>query len=116
MLLKRMNASKTKKLIFEKDGKVLSYRFIQHRYDLAFAKAGIEGKNGSHTLRHTFAVDFLGETADYLALQKLLGHAKLEDTLRYGKYLKAKVHSVYGAYSSSAMDLGVQTNSRLEAI
>ncbi|WP_347358440.1 site-specific integrase [Bdellovibrio sp.] len=116
MLLKRQNHSKAKTLVFEKDGKVLSYRYIQHRYDLAFKRAGIVGKNGSHTLRHTFAVDFLSETTDHLALQKLLGHSKLEDTLRYGKYLEAKVHSVYGKYSNSAMDLGIPNNKRLEAI
>lgn len=116
MLLKRLNHSKAKKLVFEKDGKVFSYRYIQHRYDLAFKRAGIEGKNGSHTLRHTFAVDFLGETTDYLALQKLLGHSKLEDTLRYGKYLEAKVRSVYDKYSNSAMDLGISNSKRLEAV
>lgn len=84
MLLKRQNHSKAKKLIFEKDGKVLSYRYMRHRYDLTLKRAGIVGKKGSHTLRHTFAVDFLSETTDYLALQNMLGHSKLEDTLRYG--------------------------------
>lgn len=116
MLLKRRNQSRSQKLIFEREDKILTYRFIQHRYDLAFKRAGIVGKNGSHTLRHTFAVDFISETGSYLALQQLLGHSKLEDTLRYGKYLKSKVHSTYEDYKATAMDLGLSSGARLEAI
>lgn len=117
MLLRRRTANPNgSMLVFEKNERVLSYRFIQHRYDLAFNRAGIIGKNGSHTLRHTFAVDFISETGKELALQALLGHSKLEDTMRYGKYLKLKVHSVFEEYKASAMELNLPKKTALKAI
>ena len=42
-----------------------------------------------HVGRHTFATTFYRNTKDIYALQKLLGHAKIEHTLVY-------VHTVQG--------------------
>lgn len=44
---------------------------------------GIKKKVTNHTARHTFATLFLQKTHDVAALQKLLGHSKITDTMKY---------------------------------
>jgi len=50
----------------------------------AFEGAGIQGKRSSpHTLRHTFARSWITNGGDVISLQKILGHASLEETQKY---------------------------------
>lgn len=50
----------------------------------AFQDAGIEGKRPSpHTLRHTFARNWITQGGDVASLQRILGHENLETTQRY---------------------------------
>ena len=47
-------------------------------------KAGFEiPKIGPHTLRHTFAVQYLMNGGDYSSLQTILGHRKVQTTMIY---------------------------------
>lgn len=50
----------------------------------AFRNASIEGKRASpHTLRHTFAKNWIAQDGDAPSLQKMLGHSSLEMVQRY---------------------------------
>jgi len=46
-------------------------------------RAGIQKRVYPHLLRHCYATHWLESGGDLVALQKLLGHAKLEDTVQY---------------------------------
>lgn len=58
-------------------------------YALQAAKRGAGITDFSfHDLRHTFASHFLMRTRDLKALQEILGHSKIEMTMRYAHLLK----------------------------
>jgi site-specific recombinase XerD len=46
-------------------------------------KAGINKQLTNHSGRHTFATLFIHQTNDVATLQKLLGHARIEETMVY---------------------------------
>jgi len=46
-------------------------------------RSGIEKRIYPHLLRHCYATHWLEAGGDLLVLQKLMGHAKLEDTVKY---------------------------------
>lgn len=48
-----------------------------------------------YRFRHTMAVNFLLNGGDVFALQKLMGHATLEMTLRYVNYIKADLQKIF---------------------
>lgn len=94
MLLRRKSSSINPRVFTRPDGDWLRYRAIQEAYDRAFARIGTDIR-GTHSLRHTFAVRYLEQTKDIHALQKLLGHVSLEDTLRYAKYTYESVRQSF---------------------
>jgi integrase/recombinase XerD len=49
----------------------------------ATKRADIQKRVYPHLLRHCYATHWLESGGDLVALQKLLGHAKLEDTVKY---------------------------------
>ncbi len=58
-------------------------RLIFHRY---LEKAGLQGRGYTlHTLRHTFATEFLNAGMRLECLQVLLGHQSIEETRRYAR-------------------------------
>jgi site-specific recombinase XerD len=77
-------------------GKPLSVRGIQKRAEYYSKKCGVHVS--CHQLRHTMATQLLNGGADIVAIQELLGHAKIELTMRYSKLsgLKAQ-HDYYQA-------------------
>jgi site-specific recombinase XerD len=65
--------------------------------------AGIEGVRCSpHTLRHSFAVQYLKAGGNQFALMNLLGHTDTEMTSRYVKYSQADVAAAHRQFSPVA--------------
>lgn len=61
-----------------------------------------EARNSPHTYRHYFAVSFLRKDSNVFALQRILGHTKLEMTLRYAKLAQIDVRRVHFNASPAA--------------
>jgi integrase/recombinase XerD len=65
-----------------------SQRNLSRDFKLVCDRAGITGVRTSfHTLRHTFAVNYLRAGGNVLYLQRILGHSSLEMTNRYCRSL-----------------------------
>jgi site-specific recombinase XerD len=74
------------KYLFNGAGKGRKYapRTIQHILQLAIVKAGLQNKNYSvHTIRHSFATHLLDNGTDLQAIQQLMGHQHINQTLQY---------------------------------
>jgi integrase len=56
---------------------------------------GIEGLH-SHLARHTFATYMLSNNVKLQNVMKMMGHRKIEQTMRYAKVLAKDVHEDYG--------------------
>ncbi|WP_345242469.1 tyrosine-type recombinase/integrase [Pontibacillus salipaludis] len=69
-------------------GEPLRYDRIRKRMDSYARKAGLkdEVRASPHSLRHTFAVNYLKNGGDIRSLQMILGHADLATTQRYLDY------------------------------
>jgi len=61
-------------------------------------RASISGvKHGPHSLRHTFATEWLRGGGDLFVLQKILGHTTLEMTRRYVSLLTDDMNRAIGS-------------------
>ncbi len=77
-------------------GKPLSVRGIQKRMEYYSRKSGVSVS--CHQLRHTMATQLLNAGADLVTIQELLGHSKIETTMRYSKLSNIKAqHDYYKA-------------------
>ena len=64
----------------------MSYSTARHIFQRYIVKAGLADKGYSlHTLRHTFATEFLNAGMRLECLQVLLGHRSIEETRRYAR-------------------------------
>lgn len=74
-------------------GKPLSVRGIQKRVEHYSKKSGIA--ISCHRLRHTMATQLLNADADLVTIQELLGHTRIETTMRYSKLSNLKAQRDY---------------------
>lgn len=63
--------------------KPISTGTIQRVFKTSLEKAGIKKRASVHTLRHSFATHLLDEGTNLFAIQKLLGHRHIQNTLVY---------------------------------
>lgn len=61
-------------------------------------RAGIKDKVTPHTLRHSFATNFLQNNGNMRYLADLLGHASLETTQMYAHVVNNDLQSAYEKY------------------
>ncbi len=76
-----------------RDGRPLKKRGVEQIVERLAKKAGIQGVRCSpHTLRHTFATNFIRNGGDVFTLQRLLGHSDIQTCMIYvhmgGKQLR----------------------------
>ncbi|TET06177.1 MAG: integrase [Candidatus Atribacteria bacterium] len=64
-------------------GSQLSVRYIQFMVKRYAGKAGIDKNITPHTLRHTFATDFIRQGQNVMKLKKILGHSDISTTQIY---------------------------------
>jgi site-specific recombinase XerD len=77
-------------------GKPISVRGIQKRIEYYSKKIGVS--LSCHKLRHTMATNLLNAGADIVTIQELLGHSKIEQTMRYSKLSNMRAqHDYYKA-------------------
>lgn len=80
---KRLNGS----FIFvEKNGEEVKYAHVYRRFGKAQEKAGITNKIRFHDLRHSFASNYMMNGGNVFDLQKLLGHTKIDMTMKYAHF------------------------------
>jgi integrase/recombinase XerD len=91
------------------NGKPLSRFVIAHRMKVYLKKSGIGAiKCTPHTLRHSFAVQFLRNGGDVFSLQKILGHASLDMTRHYAELADSDVEKKMRAFSpAESIDIKV---------
>ena len=73
--------------------KPLSVRGIQKRMEYYSRKSGVS--MSCHRLRHTMATQLLNAGSDLVIIQELLGHKRIETTMRYSRLSNLKIQSDY---------------------
>jgi integrase len=75
------------KFVFtEPDGSPVEVHHIYRRFHQCQKKAGFSYLIRFHDLRHTFASQFVMHNGNIFDLQKILGHTKIDMTMRYAHY------------------------------
>jgi integrase len=72
-------------LVFQLEGRILSYREIQYRYDEAHRLAG-HPQRGTHIMRHAALTEHYQETKDIYGTMAAAGHARVDTTQGYAKH------------------------------
>ena len=65
------------------NGKHITSRVIQNYFSKIKIKYGLDSDVTFHTLRHSFATEFIKNNGDILKLRMLMGHSSLSTTIRY---------------------------------
>ena len=92
---KILNQKKSEYLFLNKNGGVLSGRYVRKVIDDAVFKCGVDYHISPHTLRHTFATDMLNHGADLMTVKELLGHSSVNTTGIYTHVSNERLKQVY---------------------
>lgn len=87
-------------LIATKDGTRASVSTIQMVIRNACIKAGIQKKVSPHTLRHSFATNYIGNGGNIRHLADLLGHSSLNTTAHYTHLINNDLMREYQRFHS----------------
>ncbi|OUR96138.1 hypothetical protein A9Q84_07190 [Halobacteriovorax marinus] len=87
------------------DSSVIDYGHVYRKFMSDCKKAQIENKICFHDLRHTFATQFMMNGGNIFELQKILGHSKVEMTMRYAHFSPEHLQA-----ASKYMSMGVDAN------
>ena len=75
-----------KYVFVEKNGEEVKYAHVYRRFHQAQDRAGVTNKIRFHDLRHSFASNYMMNGGNVFDLQKLLGHTKIDMTMRYAHF------------------------------
>ena len=92
---KILKGKKNDSLFINKNGGVLSARYIRKMINNLVIKCSINYKISPHTLRHTFATDMLNAGADLISVKELLGHSTIDTTSIYTHVSIDKIKKTY---------------------
>lgn len=82
-----------------KRGVKYSTRSIQHILQHTLIKLGLQSKNYSiHTLRHSFATHLIDNGADLQAIQELMGHHHISQTVQYLHLSEKRLANIVNPY------------------
>lgn len=82
-----------------KHGARYSPRSIQHILQTALIKSGLQSKQFSiHTLRHSFATHLLDNGTDLQAIQELMGHHHISQTVQYLHLSTKRLSTIINPY------------------
>jgi integrase/recombinase XerD len=90
--IQRKDADQDAMVFISRDARPMTRGALLKLLDGLGAKAGIEGCH-PHRFRHTFAIQYLRNGGNLLALQTSLGHASLEMVRRYARLAQADLEN-----------------------
>ncbi|WP_154946275.1 phage integrase [Klebsiella grimontii] len=67
-------------------GRLFNVDYVEYRKTLKALKPDLPRGQATHVLRHTFAAHFMINGGNILTLNKILGHAKIEQTMTYAHF------------------------------
>ncbi|MBR3161261.1 MAG: tyrosine-type recombinase/integrase [Bacilli bacterium] len=82
-------------LLINKNGGVLSDRYIRIMINNVVRKCEVDYHISPHTLRHTFATDMLNAGADLMSVKELLGHSTIDTTSIYTHVSNEQIKNIY---------------------
>ena len=84
VLYRHLSKQKHARLFTTRNGTPLTVRNSERDFKVMCGQAGITGVRASwHTLRHSFAVNYLRKGGNLYYLQRILGHSSITTTERY---------------------------------
>lgn len=87
------------------NGNPIDYGHVYRKLKKDQKISGVDDRVSFHDLRHTFATQFMTNGGNIFELQKLLGHTKIEMTMRYAHFAPDHLKS-----ATKHIDLGLNDN------
>jgi integrase len=76
--------------LFQVDGKIITYRQIEHKYSKALKTVGLPF-TATHILRHASLTEFYDTCKDLIQTAKVAGHGDIKSTMKYAKVRDERV-------------------------